>query len=135
MRLYKNHCGAALTFVIIILILLAGLVGYLASISYNERLMKYQGGGKRAKIVYYAQAGIIDAMYRIRENVTSGLAPAPPVGGFNDLITIYDPDPYWIDVDQDGTNDVQVNITVPITTTVGGITFTARQINSMAPGA
>jgi Tfp pilus assembly protein PilX len=106
MRVRQNLKGFALTMVIIILVLLALLATYITSISYNQRRFLDRNSSKRMKIFYCAKAGVVDANWRIRTNYTAGLLPA--AGSFaND---VYDPAPYNLDVDGDGTVDTTVDI-------------------------
>jgi len=95
----------ALTVVIIIIIMLGLLATYVTQLGYNQRRLSDTAGGRRAKIYYRAQAGLVDANWRIRTNYTASLSP---VGSF--LVDGYDPGAYQLDVDGDGTNDTSVDI-------------------------
>jgi hypothetical protein len=61
--------------------------------------------GRRAKIYFLAQAGVVEASSRIRNDYTVGLSPA---GSF--AVDAYDPNPYSIDVDGDGQIDTTIDI-------------------------
>jgi Tfp pilus assembly protein PilX len=100
-----NDKGMALVVVIVVVIMLALLAGYVTQLGYNQRRLSDTAGGRRAKIYYNAQAGVVHANWRIRTNYTAGLVPA---GSF--LVDAYDPNPYSIDVDGDGTMDCTVDI-------------------------
>lgn len=92
--------------VVIVLIMLALLTGYIASLGYNQRRVTDAASGRRAKILYRAKAGAVDAAWRIRANWFGG-ALNPP----NDFTTdAWDPPVYLLDVDGDGTNDTSVDI-------------------------
>ncbi len=100
-----NDKGMALSIVIVVIIMLALIAGYAAQLGYNQRRLTDISGGRRAKVYFLAQAGVIDANWRIRNNYTVGLSP---VGSFtNDN---YNPNAYSVDVNNDGTNDVTVDI-------------------------
>ncbi len=99
-----NDKGIAMTLVIVIIIILTMLAAYVTSLAYNQRRVTDTAGGGRAKIYYRAKAGVVEANWRIRTNYTAGLTP----GSF--LIPTYDPAPYTIDVDEDGTADCQIDI-------------------------
>ena len=95
----------AMPIAIIMIVLLTLLSGYLLQLGYNQKKLMVVASGKRAKTYYRATAGAVEAEWRIRVNRTTGLAPA---GTFtNDA---YDPNPYNIDVDADGTDDCTINI-------------------------
>lgn len=102
-----NDKGVVLVIAIVVIVLLALLAGYATQLGYNQRRLSDAGGGRRAKIYYRAQAGVVDANFRIRTNYTAGLTPVI-AGGF--LVDTYDPNPYPLDVDGDGTMDCQVDI-------------------------
>ena len=93
-----------MTIVIIIIIIMAMLALYVTTLGYNQKKLADSAGGRRAKIYYKAQAGVIDANWRIRTNYTAGL----PVGNFR-TDPNYSPT-YSVDIDGDGTNDCQVTI-------------------------
>jgi len=94
-----NDKGIAMTFVIIIIIILAFLATLVTVLGYNQRKLSDSAGGRRAAIYYRAQAGVIEASWRIRENI-----------GGSFTTDTYDPAPYSIDVDGDGTDDCDINI-------------------------
>ena len=96
--------GVVLTVVIVIIIVLASLTLYVTTLTYNQKKLADSAGGRRSKVYYRAQAGVIDANWRIRTNYTAGI----PVGNFRTNPN-YSPT-YSIDVDGDGTNDCQVTI-------------------------
>lgn len=119
----RNDRGMALTVVMIIVIMLALLAGYMTQMGYNQRRLADTAGGRRAKVYYRAQAGLVEAAWRIRENHTAGLTPASALG-FND--DTYNPNPYQIDIDGDGSMDA----TVDISQVTAGSTTRQRQIQS-----
>ena len=108
----QNDKGMALTVAIIIIILLGLLAGYMTQMGYNQRRLADTAGGRRAKAYYRAQAGLVDANWRIRTNYTgtttyTGSALNPP-GSF--AVDAYNPNAYQMDLDGDGSNDVDVDI-------------------------
>lgn len=104
-RLLTDSKGVAMMVVIMLIIMLALIASFVASLSYNQRRLVDASSGKRIKIYYAAQAGLVDANWRIRTDYTTGLTPA---GSF--ATATYAPNPYFIDVDENGTNDVKVTI-------------------------
>lgn len=105
MKIPGNPKGVALTLVIVIMIMLGLIAGVVTSLGISQKKLMDAASGRRAKIYYRAQGGVINADWRIRTDYTTGLSPA---GTFtNDA---YDPGPYSLDVDGDGTNDTTVDI-------------------------
>ena len=100
-----NNKGLALTIVMIVIIMLAIISAFSTNLGFNQKKMIDANSGRRAKIYFKAQAGVVDANWRIRTDYTVGLAPA---GSFT--TDAYNPGPYLLDVDQNGTNDVSVDI-------------------------
>ena len=94
----KDERGVALTVAVVIIIVLTLLAGFAVNFSYNKKRMVDLGSGKHDVINYRAQAGLVDAMTRIRLNATAGLSPA---GDFTD--PDYDPQSYQLSVDGRGT--------------------------------
>lgn len=97
--------GIAMTMVMVIVVMMALIAGYVTQLGYNQRKLVDAASGRRAKIYYRAQAGLVDANARIRTNYTTGLSPA---GSF--AVDTYNPAPYNIDVDGDGTQDTTIDI-------------------------
>lgn len=114
----KNAKGIALTVVIIVLAILVMMAGYIFSLGYNRKKITDAASGTRAKISYRAQAGVHDATARIRKNYVGATNLPPPgattpaltPGGGSFLNPAFDPDPYQIDVDGNGTMDVRIDI-------------------------
>ena len=105
MRIIQNSKGVALTVVVIVLIMVALLTGYVASLGYNQRRVTDAASGRRAKIFYRAKAGAVDAAWRIRVNYFP--TQIPPNSFLTDA---WDPPAYTLDVDGDGTADTSVDI-------------------------
>lgn len=101
----KNQNGVALTIVVIVLIIMGILSAYAMNLGYNQRRMQEQASGRRIKIYYRAQAGAVNAMWRIRSDVAGDLTPA---GTFTNAA--YNPNTYLMDIDGDGVNDTSVDI-------------------------
>ncbi len=106
-----NDKGVALTVVIVIVIVMALISGYVTVLSYNQVKLANTAGGRRAKVYYRAQAGVVDANWRIRTNYVTGLTPIPGILGFRDAS--WNPNPYQIDVDGDSVMDCTVDINLP----------------------
>ncbi len=98
MKNYLNEKGMALTIVMVTLILLSLIAGYALNLSYNQHKLFGDSSGKRIKIYYMAQAGAVDAEWRIRTNFGANFT--------NPLTTMT----YSGDVDGDGVNDFTVVI-------------------------
>ena len=97
--------GMAMVIVIVVIMMLAMIGSYITSLRFNQRIIVDGASGHRAQAYYSAQAGAVDANFRIRTDFTTGLVPA---GSF--ATAAYDPNPYTIDIDGDGASDVTVNI-------------------------
>ncbi len=78
----KGQKGAALIFVVVILILLTLLAGYVLSLAYNKKKLDDRIAARHTKAYYLAQAGVVDAEWRIRKNIgglfTNPTDPATP---------------------------------------------------------
>ena len=85
--------GVALTVVMVFTVILALLAATLLNLSYNKTKLVDSVGVKRAQTYYRAQAGVVDAFWRIRVN-----KPALSVGSFNN--PAFEPPPYFIDIDK-----------------------------------
>ena len=101
----KNQAGVALTIVVIVIVLLTLVTAFVANLGYNQKRMVDASSGRRIKIYYRAMGGAVDASWRIRTDYTVGLAP---VGTFTN--PAYNPGPYALDVDANGTMDTDVDI-------------------------
>ena len=96
MRLFsKNPNGEALTVVMMVLVMLATVSATLMSLGYNQRrLRKSVGAAGQIVAFYHARAGIVDAIYRLRNSVGPGReanyfnAGQPGYGGANYSKTI-----------------------------------------------
>ena len=112
----KNPClgndskGAALVIVMMVIIMLTLLGGYMAKLNYNQRLVVDSSSGKRARLYYLCQAGIVDATQRIQTNNTSGIPALPFAGGFTNPNNFTPWPCYQLDVESDGKNDVRICI-------------------------
>ena len=105
---YPNDKGAAMTIVIILVIIMAFLATLVTIMSYNQKKLSQSVSGRRAKIYYRAQAGVVEANWRIRENYTVGLVNGG--GGASFIDDAYDPQAYSIDTDGDSVNDCTIDI-------------------------
>ena len=110
----KGDQGAVLTLVIIIIIILTLLAGYILSFAYNQRRLAGHLSGAHLKAYYRAQAGVVNAQWRIRTNTFTDIGGA---GGNNFLNPAWNPGPYSINLTTNtvsqpplATDDVQVDI-------------------------
>ena len=97
-RLLNDTRGVALVIVIIVVVMLTLIGSFVASLGYNQRKLLETMSGQRAKIYYRAQAGLVDANWRIRTNYLTDFTVAGNTAA------------YSIDVDRDGANDTDVTI-------------------------
>jgi hypothetical protein len=91
----------ALTVVIIVLMMLVLLGGYILTLAYNHYRLQQSVGGQRMAAYYRARAGVVDAQWRIRRDPGGLFAAGGPA---------YNPSAYSLDIDDDGVNDVTVDI-------------------------
>jgi hypothetical protein len=94
LNLKKDSKGAVMTLVIIVIVMLVLLGSFVTNLCYNQRLLADAAGGGRIEKYYRAQAGVVDALARLRNNLI------PPASTSS----------YSLDVNSDGTNDVNVTI-------------------------
>src|SRR5690348_3628790 len=110
LRLEKDN-GIAMTVVLVFAMIALTLVGYVLTLSYQQTKLVNAVGIKRSKAFYRAQAGIVDAFWRIRAD------KAPPGSAGSFATASYAPT-YYIDIDTDtasstpnsATDDIQVSI-------------------------
>lgn len=95
----RGDRGAALTLAIVIVMILSTLAAVALALAYNYRMMRDGLTAQHARAHFRAQAGVVDARWRIRNNF-----------GMDFTVAANDPAPYDIDIDGDGTNDVTVDI-------------------------
>ncbi|MCG3176029.1 MAG: hypothetical protein MOGMAGMI_00967 [Candidatus Omnitrophica bacterium] len=91
--------GIALTITIILIIASALLAAAALSVGYQYRRLREGVGALHTQAYYRAQAGVVDARWRIRNNI-----------GANYLLAGTDPAPYQLDIDGDAVMDVTVDI-------------------------
>lgn len=100
MKLHRlGRSGIAMTITIILIIASTLLAAAALSVGYQYRRLREGVGALHAQSYYRAQAGVVDARWRIRNNI-----------GANYLVAATDPAPYTLDIDGDGTVDVTVDI-------------------------
>ena len=97
--------GVALTVTMVIIVVLVLLASFTVNYGYNKKRLVDINSGRRDTLNFRAEAGVVDANWRIRSNYTVGLSPA---GSF--ATDAYDPAPYGLDVDKNGVTDTCVNI-------------------------
>jgi len=105
MRPPNGAVGFALTAVIIAILLMVTLAAAALRLASNIRQVQDHFFVGRTRAYYYAQAGTVDAQWRIRNNLFGEYGP-------ND-----DPPPYSLDVNGDGLMDVTVDISAEDPTT------------------
>ncbi|HTL69850.1 MAG TPA: hypothetical protein VL404_01020 [Candidatus Eisenbacteria bacterium] len=101
MRRGRGERGMVMTVAILAVTMIALLAAYVLTVAYNHRRLAQSVGGVRMRAAMYAQAGVVDAQWRLRTD---------PGGTFAAGGTAYDPPAYSLDVNGDGTNDVSVDI-------------------------
>lgn len=62
-----------ITVVVIAILTLTLLAGYVMTLAYNQKKIVDQVSGNRVQRYYAAQAGVVDAQWRIRNNSTTEL--------------------------------------------------------------
>ena len=107
-KLYSQR-GVALTLAIIVIVMIAILTAWTLRLAYNYQVLTSDSALKRTRAYYRAQAGIVDANWRIRNNIG---------GDFTD--PKYNPPAYPLDIDDDGITDVTVDIDPFITIAKAG---------------
>ena len=94
----NNSRGMALVVVMVVIIMLTIIAGFVANLGYNQRRLLDVASGHRIRVYYRAQAGVVDALWRIRVNyLTNFTVPGNTAA-------------YSLDVDSDGINDTTVTI-------------------------
>jgi hypothetical protein len=113
----RGNGGFAMVFVMVVITILAMFAVWVTIQGYNQRKLLDVTSGQRAKLYYRAQAGVVEAAWRIRDNYTSGIGGVIPPGGFpaNDT---WNPPPYSIDVDGVGGNDTSIDIDAVVSGTL-----------------
>lgn len=91
----KNVKGAVLTIVIVVIIMMVILVGAVLSLAANQRRAADNLAAHHARAYYRANAGLVDARWRIRVNETA------EIGGGDFTDPTFNPAPYYIDIDND----------------------------------
>ncbi len=79
-RFLKNKKGAVLFVVLLFSLLIASIMAYIAHMVYQRTRLLDAVGVKRTRNYYRAQAGLVDAYWRLRTNH----APPGLPGNFND---------------------------------------------------
>ena len=97
--IFRDSKGVALVVVIIIFTMLALMASFAMNLGYNQRRLSHVGTGTKVVNYYRAQAGVVDAYWRIRTN--QGGIYTPPA---------FDPPAYFLDVDNNAVNDTTVDI-------------------------
>lgn len=144
MKIQGNSKGIALLVVIMIIVTLAMAAAYSMSVGYNQQNVVNAAGGKRVVVENAAQAGMVDAMWRIRTGyrgtttyTTAPLPPpgfpVPPLAMTFDFSTVpaYNPT-YFMDLNVDGTVDVVVTIGPAVLNATTGVM--QRAINAVGCG-
>ena len=117
--------------VTVIIVMLGILTGFITQLSYNQKKISDAASGRRAKLYYLAQAGAVEASWRIRVNRTTALTNNGTGTSFTD--DGYNPAPYSIDVDGDGTMDTTIDIDAVVTTALKNRPVRAAGCDSTPP--
>ncbi len=120
MEIFGNEKGVALLVVITFATVIALIAAYVLRLSYNQARQVDAVSIRHTMINYRAQAGVVDAMWRIRTNPTPPIPGAPAGSSFT--TAAYDPPAYFIDIDTDtatatesAASDVSIDIGPVIT--------------------
>ncbi len=95
----KKQDGIALTLAIIMILVMIVLGIVALSLAYNYRTLSDSISVSHTRAYFRAQAGIVDARWRIRNNIGVDFRVATNTLG-----------PYSLDIDGDGVNDVTITI-------------------------
>ncbi len=114
----NNEKGVVLTVVIIVTLMVVLIAGYVMTMAYNQKRLSNAVSGRRIRAYYRAQAGVVDAQWRLRTNTTTGLVASPLSSGARDFNNpLFDPLPYSLNLTTNTmnvpnleTDDVIVNI-------------------------
>ena len=103
--------GFILPFVLVVMIMLSGAALYVLSAAANQKVMTNQIAQSHMTSFYNAQAGIVDASWRIRNNYVNALMPDTTNpdpsqrstgtsfdGSINPLNNGFNPLPYYLDL-------------------------------------
>ena len=102
-----NSTGIALTLVIMIVIMVSVLAAAAMTLGYNQKRLSDATVSNRTQGFYYAQAGIVDAQWRIRNNALKNKAGVDVITGDvgstgSDFTTAsFNPKAYCLDLDSD----------------------------------
>ena len=89
--------GVVITIVVISLLMMTMIAGFAALLAYNQNRLLGAITGRRILSYYRSQAGVVDAIWRIRSNFTTGLSAVAGTVNFND--PTFDPAIYGLDID------------------------------------
>jgi len=95
----RRDRGAALTLAIVVAMILSVLAAVALTLGYNYRRLRDGLTVIHAASHFRAQAGLVDARWRIRNNI-----------GGDYTVAAFDPAAYQLDIDGSGNNDVTVDI-------------------------
>ncbi len=123
-----NERGIALTLVLMTALIISAMLAAAIMSSYNQKRVTNKVTTERTQSYYFAQAGVVDAFWRIRND--------QDVFGGTFTVPTYDPPPYFLDVDNDVAQtamfpgaDVSVDISAQ-DTNVASPRFGLRTIDS-----
>ncbi len=127
----SNNRGAVLFATFLFCLLITGVMLYLMNSSYQRSRLIQTMGEIRTRNYYRAQAGLVDAFWRLRGN--RNLAGVAGAGGFDNAATTLT---YFIDMDSDAISaaqtpacDIRVNIAAR-NTTAGNPQFGLRRVTA-----
>jgi Tfp pilus assembly protein PilX len=132
-----SRSGFILVLTIIMIVILTLVAVQVLSLGAHQKRLADAVSGKRMVAHYRSQAGLVDAQWRIRENVTAlhptgSLNSSSPSQDFAD--PAWNPPVYYIDLDSDTTSLVRrssgVNID-DVQVDIGAMTGGSRAIDSV----
>ena len=107
--LRNDSKGVALVIVIMVIIMLTLLGGFAANLAYNQRRLLDIASGRHIRNYYAAQAGVVDASWRIRTNYT-GATSCTPGGLGGDFTNVNYSPTYLCDLNNDGVMIASITI-------------------------
>ena len=136
LRKFSEEKGVVLSVVVIALLMMTA-IGYAAALlAFNQNKVFSATSGKRILSYYRAQDGMIDAFWRIRNNITTGMTTktpgaTPPSPSNNFLDPLWEPNSYGLDIDPDTPVVTTVNDPVTdVTVTIGAMVNGTRSVKA-----
>ncbi len=95
----SDEKGVALMVVLMTGLMIVLIASYALNFGYNQKKqIRSLAGTTRPRVYYLAQAGVMDAMWRIRKNISPPGVAVVTSGATSFNTTSYDPAPYYINI-------------------------------------